>query len=364
MDLNENEEDAVHAHKTVINFTTKKRLEISWKKCAIISVNSKKVPKLMVDGKQIKTESTFKYLGDFINNKGTNSDLVEDRVKKGDGCAVTIVSIVQQITFGVYAMEATLLLYNSIFIASMIYNAQSWSNMTKTDINKLRGCQLSFLKRILHAPKSAPTAIVFGELGILPIEFEVYRRKLMFLQHILKLSPSDPVKQVYWEQKQFEFERNWANEVDAINKTMDINCDLAEIEEMTKYQWKGKVTKAIGAAALKEINTDSSKLKKVQTQYNMLKTKDYLVKLPISDARIAFAYRSGTFDIKSHRTYNYTDLKCRGCGEQNETIHHIVNECSGMERDCELNVKDDDFDTISETVKRLKTFTQKFNPRD
>ena len=261
-------------------------------------------------------------------------------------------------------MEATLLLYNSIFVASMIYNAQSWSNLNKTDTNKLRGCQLSFLKRILHAPKSAPTAIVYGELGMLPIEFEVYSRRLMFLQHILKLHPTDPVKQVFYQQKEYEYEKNWANEVEAIKKTMDINCEDSEIEEMSKYQWKGIVSKAIRAAALKEINTNSSKLKKVQTQYNHLKTKEYLVKLPISDARIAFAYRSGTFDIKSHRSYNYTDLKCRGCGEQDETIHHIVNECSEIERDYELNVEDDDVDTIIENVKRLKTFAQRFNPTD
>ena len=62
LDINEDEYNANNAHNTVIHFSQKKRLEISWKKCAILSVNSKKIPQLMVDGKPIKAEKSVKYL--------------------------------------------------------------------------------------------------------------------------------------------------------------------------------------------------------------------------------------------------------------------------------------------------------------
>ena len=278
LDVNEDEVDAMNAHNTVIDFTAKKRLEISWKKCAILTVNSTKArtPKLIVNEKPIKSERTVKYLGDFINDKGTNADLVEDRVKKGDGCAVNIFSIVQEVTFGCYTLEATLLLYNSVFLATMLYNSQSWSRLTNKDMSMLKGCQLSFLKRILHAPKSAPTAIVIGELGVLPLEFEIQSRKLMFLQHILKLDQTDPVKQVYYEQLTNSFEPNWANEVESIKRSMDLMIDDESIKEMSKSAWKERVSKAIKEGARKEVNKMNDRLKRVKRQYSELKTKDYL----------------------------------------------------------------------------------------
>ena len=361
LDVTEGEEDANIAHNTVIHFAKKKRLEISWKKCAILSVNSKKIPKLMVNGKPIKAEKSVKYLGDIINNKGTYCDLVEDRVKKGNGCAVSIISIVQQVTFGVRTMEATLLLYNSIFLSTILYNAQSWSYLNKTEMNRLRGCQLSFLKRILHAPKSAPTAIVFAELGILPVEFEIYTKKLMFLQHIMKLDKSDPVRKMYNEQLKYPSEMNWAMEVKRIKEQMNITIDDEDISAMTKMKWKTQVDKAVKESALKKLNSDCNRLKIVSRQYNKLTTKEYLVKLPVDDARLAFSYRCGTLDIKCNRQYMYSDRVCRACGKNDETLNHIVNICQQQDPNLYdiLDTESNSVTVIKDIVEKIKTHSTK-----
>ena len=83
-------------------------------------------------------------------------------------------------------------------------------------------------------------------------------------------------------------------------------------------------------AALRKLNSDCERLKRVTRQYPELKTRDYLLKLSIGEARIAFAYRTGTLDIKCYRTYSYEDLKCRACGEGMENIGHIVNQCKAQ----------------------------------
>ena len=189
LDISEGVNGAEDAHQTVINFTSKKRLKLSGGKCHIV-INAKKhteIPKLKVNGESITTERSAKYLGDIINSKGTMSDLVDDRVKKGNASVVNIFSIVQDVTFGAYTMESTLLLHNSLFISSVLFNSQSWSRLSKKEVEKLKGCQISFLKRMMHAPKSTPNVITLCELGILPIDFEISSRKLMFLHHILKV---------------------------------------------------------------------------------------------------------------------------------------------------------------------------------
>ena len=161
------------------------------------------MPVLYVDEKAIKIETSAKYLGDIINSKGTHTDMVEDRVKRGDSSAANMFSIVQNITFGCHTIETLLLLYNSLFLATVLYNSQSWSVLSNTETRELKTCQMRLLKRIVKAPKTAPNAIVLLELGVLPLEFEIYSKKLMFLQHILKLEKSDPVRKVYEEQMKY-----------------------------------------------------------------------------------------------------------------------------------------------------------------
>ena len=329
-------------------------------KCIILPIFPKKntkIPKLTVNGEPIKVDQSAKYLGDIINSKGSKSDLVEDRVKRGTGCVVNILSIVQDVTFGIHTMETTLLLYNSIFLATVLYNSQSWSRFTKKESEKLRICQLSFLKRILQAPKSTPTSVVLCELGILPIESEIHSRKLMFLQHILKLDSTDPVRVVYSEQMKYKFEINWANEVNQIKELVNLNDEEQSIRQMSKSSWKSKVKKAINENALGKMNGDCEKLKKVNRQYTELKPQEYLLRLPITDARIAFAYRSGTLDIKCHKKWKYEDTLCRVCGESEEDLNHIINACGGK-TDC-LDLESENLEVIKTILQRIKTFNIK-----
>ena len=52
---------------------------------------------------------------------------------------------------------------------------------------------------------------------------------------------------------------------------------------------------------------------------------DYLSVLHRSQSKIVFKWRCQTLDIKSHSTYKYDDLTCRGCGVENEDPSHVIN---------------------------------------
>ena len=69
--------------------------------------------------------------------------------------------------------------------------------------------------------------------------------------------------------------------------------------------------------------------------------------------------RSGTLDIKTMRKYNYDDgdVLCRLCGNEEETLEHIVNDCQHVSRSCHMeNIQSVVKDDVVEVVSRVKKF--------
>ena len=86
-------------------------------------------------------------------------------------------------------------------------------------------------------PHTAPTAGVFVEFGLLPVEHLINQRKLMFLRDILNLNENDRVLFVYNEQQ------NFINETNNIRKLYSINPNDSEIKCFNKIKLKELVKK-------------------------------------------------------------------------------------------------------------------------
>ena len=63
----------------------------------------------------------------------------------------------------------------------------------------------------MEVRRGTPIAVFYLELGILPIQFEIEKRQLLFLRRILDKDFDDPVQLVYNEQLIYEFEKYSAN---------------------------------------------------------------------------------------------------------------------------------------------------------
>ena len=59
--------------------------------------------------------------------------------------------------------------------------------------------QLKFLRRMLEVPKGTPTAALYLEPDILPINFEIEIKQLLYLKRILDKKNDDPVQLRYRE---------------------------------------------------------------------------------------------------------------------------------------------------------------------
>ena len=321
--------DAHKSHENSVIFSFKKKMNHKGKKCKSLVANKKKknlLPNLMIGDEATENASVIEYLGDIFNAKGDNSDMIKDRVRRGIAAIVSIEAIMSDLQLGTFTVSVYLLLYHSLFLSTMLFNSQAWSNLSKKDIDSLQVCQLKMLKKILGGARSMSNAFTFLELGVLPISYEIHKRQLSFLHHILNLKDDDPVKTMYLNMKQLPGEKNWCNCVGELLRTYNISLSEEEIKTKTKGSFKRMIKKAITQTALTNLQEEISNQKKTSSLiYTKLKTQDYLTKLFPWQSKLVSRTRSKTLDIKTHQKFKYKDSLCRWCNLDDETLSHIIN---------------------------------------
>ena len=333
LDLSSSSKDCKAAHEKAILFAKLKKLKYSALKCFNMIINKKpgmEHPELKLeDGEFVIPTDVITYLGDLFNQKGNNDDLIKDRVKRGTKAMITIMALMSETEVGEHYISVMLLLYRSLFLSTMLFNSQTWSKLRKKDIDALKLIQLKFLKRILGVPSSACNASIFLELGVLPIDFEIEKRQLMYLHRILALDKDDPVYLMFLNMRELSDagEKNWWTGVEQL--LMKYQLDIELVKSLSKETFSARVRKVVIDSAFVALYCDSRGKKKTSgLTYNSLCTQPYLTKLYPSQARLVFKCRTETVDIKTHLTYKYgADRLCRGCGQEVETYGHIVNCC-------------------------------------
>ena len=94
--------------------------------------------------------------------------------------------ILENICFGPYQFEVALILRNSLFLNSFLFNSEAWYNVSSSDIDELEKVDEVLLRRILECPGSTPKEMLYLELACLPIRFILMSRRILFLQTILQ----------------------------------------------------------------------------------------------------------------------------------------------------------------------------------
>ena len=358
--------DVHESHDKTVWFSERKNQPLHEGKCEVICINASlgdAVPVLTIKGKPVLEKDKIVYVGDTFNKRGNCKDLILDRVSKGIGCLRSTMAECGDVSLGQHAIESQIMMYKAVFVQTVLFNGGGWCNLSIESINKLKVLQMKFLKRILHAPRSTSINAVLIELGIKPIVSELHERQLNYLHKIVRSSEQDPVRLVYEQQKRFEFEKNWYWEVKKLLVMYNLEEDEEKIRKIGKLAWKNLVTKQVGLKILEEFN-------KQETRYpeqSHLGTKDYFKKMSPRKARILFAMRARTMDIRGVRKYMYDDTTCRLCGEHCEDVNHVINECSHITRTFEIeeeeimsnNVEDPD-----ELVRRMDEFSTKIKEKE
>ena len=249
-------------------------------------------------GEDLKVVTQFKYLGDILNSRGDNSEMIKDRVGKAVGTTNEIISLCKEVNFGTNQISNMLLLYRSIFIPRLIYNGETWINITLKDYGSLRKSQLS-LRRALEISRSVPTAALYLQLGILTIKCEIAIRQLLFLKKILDKNENDPVSQVYREMIKYEFENNWASNVLDLRVKYSLPLNDENVHLLSKRIWKSMVKKQVNTYAFSQLTEECSYNRKTwHLKFETFHLSAYLALLPPDVARVILRARLHMLDLK------------------------------------------------------------------
>jgi hypothetical protein len=371
MDINTNINDTISSHNQQVFFTKKKRQELNVKKCVIMMQNRRitdSVPTLMVEGSKIKEVSETMYLGDAQNNKGNNMSLVKDRSNKGNAVLINSVSMCNEITVGKYYLKSMLLVYKTVFIQVMLSNSRAWSNVNKSEMDVLKVSQLKFLKRMMKLPSSASNTAVYLELGLLPIDYEIHQRQLMFLHHIVNLTPEDPVRLMFEQQQLLPYEKNWGNTIKVLLERYGLLLNYEEIGNLKKQKWKQLVEEKVKDVAFSELLTANQQMSKTRELfYESFSQKQYITEKPADMANLIFRIRIKSVKCKANMKSSFSDLKCRLCDIADEDQEHVVNcpSVKGLGDEIDIsNLREEEKDwsmneeTLQEVAKRIEKFNE------
>ena len=97
-----------------------------------------------------------------------------------------ISQILESTYFSKYFYEVALVLRESLFLSSMLLNSEAWVNYSESDVRILEQCDDMLITKILECDGKGSNALKYLDLGVIPIRFEIMKRKLGFLQYIPK----------------------------------------------------------------------------------------------------------------------------------------------------------------------------------
>ena len=143
---------------------------------------------------------------------------------------VSINGFMRETQLGRHTISVHILLHNTIFIQSILFNAQAWSNMTERNMEKITSVQLKFLKKIMGVKQATTNSFTYLEMGVMPIKYEIHKKQLSFLHHIIHLSEDDLVQKLWKYQASLPDYSNWWSGVKKLMTKYTIGMSEEEIK--------------------------------------------------------------------------------------------------------------------------------------
>ena len=258
--------------------------------------------------------------------------------------------MLDSIPMGSHYFEIAVILRSSLLTSSMLCNSESWYNITTAEMKLLETVDVNLLRKILKAPKSTPTEMLYLELGCIPYADLIQKRRLMFLHYIMNQDPKSMIYHFFEVQRKNPTSKDWVSTVKKDIEELQLDFEFEDLKSIKKKDFKNILTKKIETNALEKLEQKKKLHSKVNhIQHGVLKMQTYLkptrTNISKEERQNIFKLRSRVTEVKMNYKRKYEDLTCTACKVKEETQEHIL-ECEEIEKK-EPSLKTKlDFETI------------------
>jgi len=294
----------------------------------------------------------YTYLGDVTNKKGSVSDSITKKESKVNYLKVLIKK--KAMRAGSKYCEVALKLYDATIKNIILNNTETWSIITKTEMNKIEKMQKEVLYYLFGMKVSTPYEGFLSEIGLRKIEHEINIRKFMLFHKFKNSNDERIAKQILEEQIKRQNENNWYSQLEALSVFYSVNDKLKEVTNESKRIWKKRIEQAVDEKRLIEFNEHKGSKSRLLTN---LKREKYIHELPKNEVTDILNIRLNMTDLKdNYRNSNLTTQSCPFCNENKHTTEHVI-ECKKLKELTSHTLTIQNlYDSSTTNVKELRNF--------
>jgi hypothetical protein len=228
--------------------------------------------------------------------------------------------------FGKYYVEVGKTMIESMLLGSILINIEVAYNITQSEVDKLEQCHESALRKLMSLPSKTPKQMLYFLSGSTPIRFTIQRRRLVYLQHILKQEKESLLRSFFIHQLRTRKTKDWATKIIKDLSEFNITMSMDEIENTAIAAWKEKVKTQTQINALSYLNSNLGSKSQAHTELKMssfLCPNEYLT---LDTAKfIAKVQCHMVENIKSNFKQEYLpNLICNSCGKNECNQPHLL----------------------------------------
>ena len=157
--------------------------------------------------------------------------------------------ILQSVFFGKYHFEVALILRSSLLSSSPLLNSEAWGNVTDKNIRELEKTDEILLSKIMECESNTSNTFKYLELGIIPVRFEIMKRKVLFLQYLVKQEKNSMIFQVLKATMDNPLKNDFVKSCEKYLNILKIKLSFDDIAEMSKWSVKKLVKEKTTEAA-------------------------------------------------------------------------------------------------------------------
>ena len=155
---------------------------------------------------------------------------------------------------------------------------------------------------------------------MLPIEYKIKIRKLVYWHKLLNFDETRLVKTIYNEQNRMGLKDCWYSEICNISSELSIHLSETEISNLKEKEW----LKIINEKVIEKMNSVNKS--EQRTKLRLIKKSSFGFKDYLKDNKLApklLSMKLNMIELRANYKGKYPNTKCRRCGIEDETIEHL-----------------------------------------